>query len=85
MDREYRIFGATFSKNDAIKDKQNAINFLNRGTSTVTINNLELSPGEQLSISGQTDEVDVTEYQITFITGAALSNKLIVLRKVFVK
>lgn len=62
----------------------NAITFINKGTSLVTINDTYpvTAGGGSLSIGGNEGEVDFTLYKASFATGG--ENKLIVISKQYI-
>jgi len=61
----------------------NALTFINKGTSSVKINNtFTLATDESLSISGNVGEIDFTAYNLSFVAGGTFN--VIVITKVYV-
>jgi hypothetical protein len=73
----YKIELNQYSENIMITSKCNAITFLNVGTTNVLINNITLVPNANLSIQGNANEIDVTEYRLDFGTNTAASGNLV--------
>ena len=46
-----------------------SISFINKGTSTVTINGLELTANETIEVSQPNTFIDRTQYQLSFAAG----------------
>ena len=55
-----------------------SISFINKGTSTVTINGLELTANETIEVSQPNSFIDRTQYQLSFAAGGA--NNVLVIR-----
>ena len=55
-----------------------SISFINKGTSTVTINGLELTANETIEVSQPNTFIDRTQYQVSFAAGG--SNNCLVIR-----
>lgn len=56
-----------YSANAQTDSNCNSIIFINTGQSSVSVDNLVLTPGQQLAIAGNFNEVNVKIYQITFL------------------
>lgn len=63
---KYKIETNQYSENILISSKCNAITFLNVGTTNVLVNNITIIPNANLSIQGNANEIDVTEYRLDF-------------------
>tara|TARA_B110000503_G_scaffold56831_1_gene90976 strand:+ start:831 stop:1115 length:285 start_codon:yes stop_codon:yes gene_type:complete len=55
-----------------------SISFINKGTSTVTINGLELTSSETIEVAQPNSFIDRTQYQVSFATGG--QNNILVIR-----
>lgn len=73
----YKIDINQYSENILISSKCNAITFLNVGSTNVLINNITIVPNANLSIQGNANEIDVTEYRLDFGTNTAASGNLV--------
>jgi len=60
----------------------NAITFINNGGSQVFVNNIPLPIGASLSIEGNNDEIDTTQYNLNF--GTSTNGNVLVIQKMFV-
>jgi hypothetical protein len=60
----------------------NAITFINNGATTVTVNNIPLAVGASLSIEGNENEIDTTQYNLNF--GTSTTGNVLVIQKMFV-
>lgn len=56
-----------YSSNAQTDSNCNSIIFINTGQSNVNVDNLVLTPGQQLAIAGNFNEINVKIYQITFL------------------
>ena len=57
----------TYADNIQISgDNNNAIDFINKGAANVSVNGVTLSTNQSLSLSCHFDELDNSNYQITF-------------------
>lgn len=74
---KYKIELNQYSENIMITSKCNAITFLNVGTTNVLINNITIVPNANLSIQGNANEIDATEYRLDFGTNTAASGNLV--------
>lgn len=62
----------------------NDITFLNIGSNPVTIEGaITLQQNQSLQISGNINELDTTEYNITFSVYSSVNNNLLVIRKLY--
>ena len=83
IEKKFLIDVYTAYQNYRFVSKSNAVTFINIGTINVTLNNtLVLTPGQSLSIEGNINEIDLTEYFINF--GTALNGALLIIRKIYV-
>lgn len=64
--RNYKIEIQDYAVNQKLKPLCNAITFINGGTNTLTVNKLPLLPNQSLSIEGNENEIDTTDYNIVF-------------------
>jgi len=55
-----------------------SITFVNKGTSTVTINGLELTANETIEVAQPNSFIDRTQYQVSFAASGA--NNVLVIR-----
>ena len=62
----------------------NEIIFINQGTTTLSINDVALVPQQSLVISGWTNEIDTTQYNVLFPTPNNVGNRLVVIRKLYI-
>ncbi len=82
--RTYKVQTQPYNQNGYVESDCNAIQFLNRGSASVTINKaIVLAQGEEISFSGLEDEKDITNYQIKFDSSG--DKNLIVNRKKYVR
>jgi hypothetical protein len=83
IQKKFLIDVYTAYSNYRFVSKANAVTFINIGTINVTLNNtLVLTPGQSLSIEGNINEIDLTEYFINF--GTATNGALLIIRKIYV-
>lgn len=83
----YYITFETFTQGQTtwIPSNCNAITFRNIGTDTVFINNIvPLTQDDFISIPGDIDEMDMTQYDYRFENVAGKTQLLLVVRKTFV-
>lgn len=80
---KYKIEPIAIYETTRIPSNCNAITFINpSGTTTVTINGvIPLLPSSSLSIEGNANEIDITEYDVNF--GTATSGVIYILKKIF--
>lgn len=60
----------------------NSILFINTGVVNVIVDQVRLTPGQQLSIPGNVGELNVKQYAFNFV-GAVIGRSLTVVRKVY--
>lgn len=70
----YNIFGQ-------VESRCNSITFVNNGSATAVINGLNILSGQSFSISGNTNEIDKTVYNLSFTGGG--TQEVIVIRKIY--
>ena len=77
----YRNELQTYREDAAVDSRCNSITFINNGSDDILLNqSVTLAPGQFIAFSGDRyDELDVTKYQISFVTTVAPS--LLVVRK----
>lgn len=77
----YRTEFTQYTQNTVITGNCNSITFINTGTINVQVNQFVLTPDAQLTIGGNENEIDVTNYQINFqgVTNGVIS----VIKKIF--
>lgn len=67
-----------------VSSQCNDITFLNLGSNPVTIGGaITLQQNQSLQISGNINEMDTTEYDISFSTYSSPNNNLLVIRKLY--
>ena len=76
---KYKIDIQQYTNNQLVISNCNAITFINNGATDVLINNIPLVVGANLSIQGNADELDTTEYNIT--VGVSTTANVIVIKK----
>jgi ABC-type transport system involved in cytochrome bd biosynthesis fused ATPase/permease subunit len=83
---KYSVTGYIVSNNRSVESNCNTLQFINQGTSTVTINelNLQLAPGENFTLYGNVGEQCTTFYNVSFSTVFGEKNQLVVLVKQYV-
>lgn len=65
--RNVKFIFFTYAENIQISgDNNNAIDFINKGVADVSINGVTLTTNQSLSLSCHFDELDNSNYQITF-------------------
>jgi hypothetical protein len=80
--RKFRTEFVQYTSDSTIFSDCNSLAFINNGTIAVTIDKFSLPSGASLSIDGNENEMNTTQYRITF-NGA--SNGLItVIRKYYI-
>jgi hypothetical protein len=80
--QEFNIDFQTFVKPASISTGVAAITFFNQGTASVVINGtVTLATGISLAVEGNTNEIDVSVYRITFTGGG--TQQLVVVRKYY--
>jgi len=72
MDRKYHSEFFQYTETIRIPSNCNVITFVNNGTTDATINTFPLPAGTTFSIAGNQNEIDVTEYDISF--GSAIGS-----------
>jgi hypothetical protein len=80
--KKYIVEVLKYVQNTKLESNCNSLQFINTGTQTLTINTVQLLPSQTLTISGNENEMDVTQYTLAFGT-AALVNELTVIRKTY--
>jgi hypothetical protein len=78
--RKFTINTQVVTENGVVESNCNAITFKNTGAATVYVKGVPLVTGEPMEVTGNDDEMDITQYDIRFGSGAA---QLIVLRKTY--
>lgn len=76
--RKYFVDIIQYGSNNTIVSNCNSISFVNTGTVNAEVNKYILIPGASLTITGNADEIDTTNYQISFTGGTGI---LTVIRK----
>lgn len=59
----------------------NGLTFINFGTSVVSVETVQLQPGQQLEINGNQGEFTVQRFFVKFSVGVGLSNNCVVILK----
>lgn len=83
---EYAVNTTVISQNENVETLCNTVQFLNRGSSNVVINelNLTLLPGENFTLFGNYNERCISYFNIQFIAAVGEFNELLVIRKKYV-
>jgi hypothetical protein len=76
---KYKIDIQQYANNQLVISNCNAITFINNGATDVLINNIPLAVGANLSIQGNADELDTTQYNIA--VGTSTTANVIVIKK----
>ena len=86
MERQkYIISFQTYTQGDQILSNCSDITFINTGLTPCQINNqFTLAAGQTLAITCQFNEIDTTQYRITFPSGTIANNSVVVIKKSFV-
>lgn len=86
MERQkYIISFQVYVQGDQVVSNCSDITFINTGSTNAQINNqFVLLPNQSISISCQFNEIDVTQYRITFPSGVIANNSVTVIKKSFV-
>lgn len=71
-----------FYSSSYLESDCNSISFVNIGTNPVVVNGLTLQQNQSLNIEGNFNEIDTTQYYISF-SGAG-TNNLAVIRKLYI-
>jgi len=81
--QKYYIEFKTFYTSQTIQSDCNELTFINTGTTNVYVESVLLYPNQSLRIGGSINEIDTTEYSITFATVINTGNSLTILRKLY--
>jgi len=76
----YRILVQSHTQTTKVISNCNAITFYNTGLVAAKINTIPLPAGESLSIEGNENEMDITDYNIDL--GTATTGTIFVIKKV---
>lgn len=82
--QKYIITIETYQNSKYIKSNCGDITFFNNGGNSCFVNGFELTPNTQLSFTGNTDELDVTNYQVNFNSDTITNNSFVVIKKIYV-
>ncbi len=80
--KKYIIVIQQYQQSTSFVPGSNAISFINNGAAIAYLNNIPLPVGATLSIEGNSDEIDVTQYTLNF--GTATNGNVLVIQKMFV-
>jgi hypothetical protein len=80
--KKYIIVIQQYQQSTSFVPGSNAITFINNGGSIVLLNNIPLAVGSTLSIEGNENEIDVTQYTLDF--GTSTTGNVLVIQKMFV-
>lgn len=86
MSRPYKIISDQLYEDkviDTTRHSLNAIVFTNRGTNPVKINGEPLGQDQSLSNSGWQNEIDNSQYTVTFDTSGGGTSELYVRMKIY--
>ena len=64
-----------------IETGANSLTFINFGTSVVSVETVQLQPGQQLEIQGNNGEITYQRFFVNFSTGVGLVNNCVVVLK----
>ena len=74
------VFKTYVANEDITAEDCNAIEFINKGVVTCSINDLPLATNESLSLSGNQTDKDISSYTLSFAVGAGV-RQMVVIRK----
>ncbi len=80
--KRYNIVVEQYGSNYKLESNTNSIQFVNTGTSNCIVNRFTLLPNQSFTITGNENEIDTTQYYITF-SGAGV-NQVTVIKKLYV-
>jgi len=82
--QKYIITFETYQNSKYIKSNCGDISFINNGGTSAFLNGFELLPGASISFTNNYDEIDVTNYQITFQSDTITNNSIQIIKKTYV-
>jgi hypothetical protein len=74
------VFKTYVENEDITAEECNAIEFINKGVITCSVNDLPLTTDQSLSLSGNQTDKDISSYTLSFIAGAGV-RQMVVVRK----
>jgi hypothetical protein len=77
---EYEVSFYTIDAAKYIETAANTLTFINFGTSVVSVESVQLQPGQQLEIQGNQGEVTYQRFFVNFTTGL-VNNCVVVLKR----
>jgi len=81
--QKFYIETKVFYTSTNIESDCNDITFINQGTTNFTIMDVLILPNQSLRITGNNNEIDTTQYTLTFDTLINTGNLCTVIRKLF--
>jgi hypothetical protein len=81
--QKFYIETKVFYTSTNIESDCNDITFINQGTTNFTIMDVLILPNQSLRITGNNNEIDTTQYTLTFDTLISTGNLCTVIRKLF--
>lgn len=64
-----------------VESNCNGLTFINFGTSVVSVETVQLQPGQQLEVTGNQGEITNQRFFVNFSTGVGLVNNCVVILK----
>jgi len=80
--KKYTVQITQYADNQLLPANCNSIAFVNTGTNSVLVSGYQLISGQSLSIDGNANEIDITQYEIIFQAGAG-TNLISVIKKLY--
>lgn len=80
--RQYTTEARYFYQNTVVPSNCNSITFLNLGTNVATVDGIPLSTNQSIAFTGNENEINIREYNISF-SGAG-TNSLAAIRKIYI-
>jgi len=67
--KQYTVETKVVSTNGSTDSNANSVTFVNTGSVAVTVENIVLQPGQQLSVTGNENEICIKIFYYTFAAG----------------
>jgi hypothetical protein len=81
----YKVQTETIGESKQINSNCNAIEFVNPGDTDANVDGRDLPAGESFSYYGLKDEMDTSSYNVVFTGTPGTDQRVIVVRKIYVK
>jgi archaellum component FlaG (FlaF/FlaG flagellin family) len=78
---EYEVMFYSVDTPKYIETGVNSITFVNFGTSVVSVETVQLQPGQQFEVTGNNAEITYQRFFVNFSTGVGLVNNCVVVLK----